>query len=153
MMRSKLMQAYKLVPWRSQLQWLGISLLSLVLVSLVAWLYLTISAKASIAGRDIQEYQYQKTKSEQAIAALETDLAVATSYTNMLTRAKQLGFKEVNPGKNEYMIIPGYGGKPSARLAPQTLTIQTHSDVMSPEFTQSLWDWVYLSYVEPAIEP
>jgi len=147
------MQAYKLVPWRSQLQWLGLSILSLVLLSLIAWLYLTISAKAAIAGRAIQEYQYQKTKSEQSIAALETELAMATAYGSMTERAKKLGFKEVGTGRFEYMIIPGFGGRPEAELAPDTVMIQTHSSAMSPEFTQSLWDWVYLSYVEPAIEP
>jgi len=147
------MQAYKLVPWRSQLQWLGLCILSLVLLSLVAWLYLTISAKASIAGRSIQEYQYQKSKAEQAIAALETDLAMTSSYSAMTVRAKTLGFKEIGTDRFEYMVVPGYGGKPAAEFAPENFSVLTHSDTISPEFTQSLWDWVYLSYVEPAIEP
>ncbi len=74
-MNKGLTQAYKLVPWRGQMQWLGVVTLALVTISLIAWVYLTVSSKASIAGRDIQQYQYDKTKTEQSIAQLETDLA------------------------------------------------------------------------------
>lgn len=145
------MQAYKLVPWRSQMQWLGLAFLAIVAISLVAWLYLSISAKASIAGREIQEYQSIKNNAEKNIAALETNLANATSSTEMAKRAKRLGFKEVSPSEFEYMVIPGYGGKQAASLAPEPYVTDLKQNVVTTEFTQSLWDWVITSYVEPAL--
>lgn len=150
-MNNKLMQAYKLVPWRRQMQWIIVSLLGIVSVTLIAWLYLSITSKTSIAGREIQEYQSQLAKSEQSIAAMQTNLAEITSSTQMAKRASTLGFKELNPGKFEYMIIPNYGGKPSAKLAPETLPIQAETAVITGDFTESLWDWMYSSYIEPAV--
>jgi cell division protein FtsL len=151
MMKNSLMQAYKLVPWRRQMQWIVLSLLGIVTVSLVAWLYLAVAAKTSIAGREYQDYQSQINKSEQSIAAMQTNLAEITSSTQMAKRAKALGFKELNPGKFDYMLIPNYAGKPSAKLAPENLPIHTDSSVVTGDFTESLWDWMYSSYIEPAI--
>lgn len=150
-MNKGLTQAYKLVPWRGQMQWLGVVTLALVIVSMVAWVYLTVSSKASIAGRDIQQFQYDKTKTEQSIAQLETDLARITSSTEMSKRAKNLGFKEVGTDRFNYMVIPGYGGKPSAILAPDTIKT-TKDEVISQEFTQSLWDWMYDSFIQPVYD-
>jgi hypothetical protein len=153
MMKNRLMQAYKLVPWRRQLQWIGLGSLAIVTTSLVAWLYLSISAKTGIAGREMQDFQSEKTKAEQSIASMETNLAEITSSVQMAKRAKALGFKEVSTDRNEYMMVPGYGGKPSAKLAPEIYTTKVESDVITTEFTQSLWDWAFTNYIEPAITP
>jgi len=142
-------QAYKIVPWRGQLQWLGNMTISLIAVTLVAWLYLSISSKAGIAGRELQTYQYQKSKAEDNIAQLETDLARTTSSTEMSKRAKKLGFKEVDPTRFTYMVIPNYAGRPSAILAPDTVgTLQ--EKIVNAEFTRSIWDWMYTSFIEPS---
>lgn len=150
-MNKGLTQAYKLTPWRGQMQWLGMATLVLVTVSMVAWVYLTVSSRASIAGRDIQQYQYDKSKTEQSIAQLQTDLAQITSSTEMKKRAQKLGFKELGADRFIYMVIPGYGGKPSAMLAPETIKT-TKDEVISPEFTQSLWDWMYDSFIQPVYD-
>lgn len=147
-MKKEISQAHKLVPWRGQMQWLGVASLALVSMSLIAWVYLSISAKAGIAGREIQQYQYEISATEKSIAQLQTDLARTTSSIEMSKRAKKLGFKELNSYKYTYMIIPGYGGRPSALLAPETVQTLQES-VINPEFTQSLWDWMYDSFVQP----
>jgi hypothetical protein len=151
MMKNSLMQAYKLVPWRRQMQWIVGSLLGIVTISLVAWVYLSVASKTSIAGREIQDYQSAMNKSEQSIAAMTTNLAEITSSTQMAKRAKDLGFKELNPSKFNYMVIPNYGGKPSAKLAPEDLPIHAETGVITGDFTESLWDWMYSSYIEPAV--
>lgn len=152
MMKKRLIQAYKMVPWRKQMQWIGLSLLGIVTVSILAWLYLSISSRTSIAGREIQEYQSEKTKAEQAIAAMETNLAEISSSAEMAKRAEKLGFELVSPQDFEYMVIPGYAGKPTAKLAPETLAVQVESNGIRSEFTRSLWDWVVESYVNPAMD-
>jgi hypothetical protein len=150
-MKKGITQAYKLVPWRGQMQWLGVITLALVTISLIAWVYLSVSSKASIAGRGIQQYQYEKSKTIQSIAQLETDLARITSSTEMASRAKKLGFKELSADRYTYMVIPGYNGKPSAILAPDSIRTLPE-DVISPEFTQSLWDWMYDRFVQPVYD-
>ncbi len=133
------------------MQWIGLVFLAVAAISLVAWLYLSVSSNASIAGRQIQEYQFLKTKTHQNIAALQTELANINSSTEMAKRAKQLGFKELSANEFEYMPIPAYGGKPAAMLASDNLVFELPQSVVTAEFTQSLWDWAYLSYVEPAL--
>jgi len=150
-MKKEISQAHKLVPWRGQMQWLGVVSLALVSISLLAWVYLSVSSKAGIAGRDIQQYQYEIAVTEKSIAQLQTDLARITSSTEMSKRAKKLGFKEINSYRYTYMVIPGYGGKPSALLAPESLQSIPES-VINPEFTQSLWDWMYDSFIQPVYE-
>lgn len=147
-MKKRWSQAYKIVPWRGQMQWLGIMTVALVAVSLVAWVYLSVSSKASIAGRELQFYQNQKSKTIGSIAQLETDLALVTSSTEMSRRAKKLGFKEVGPTRFTYMVIPGYGGKPTAELAPYTGK-SMQNEVITSGFTQSIWDWMYGSFIQP----
>ena len=150
-MKKEISQAHKLVPWRGQMQWLGVVSLALVSISLLAWVYLSVSSKAGIAGRDIQQYQYEITVTEKSIAQLQTDLARITSSTEMSKRAKKLGFKELNSYRYTYMVIPGYAGKPSALLAPESLQ-SIQESVINPEFTQSLWDWMYDSFIQPVYE-
>lgn len=150
-MKNRLMQASKLVPWRRQLQRLGLALLLIVVGSLTAWVYLSVSSQTSITGREIQGYQSEITDLEQSIAAMETSLAETSSSTQMAKRAKALGFKEIDPSRYEYMVIPEYAGKPSAQLAPDSPPAQAQSNVITSDFTESLWDWMFSSYIEPAI--
>ena len=75
------------------MQWIGLALLGIVAISLTAALYLSISAKTSIAGREIQDYQSQKNTAEQSIAVMKTNLAEITSSIQMAKRAQSLGFK------------------------------------------------------------
>ncbi len=134
------------------MQWIGLTLVCIVSAVLVAWLYLYVTSQTSIAGREIQGYQSQKSKAEQSIAAMQTNLAEITASVEMAKRAKSLGFKEQDTTQFEYMIIPGYAGKPSAELAPKEYVVQVESDAITTEYTQSLWDWMYESYVEPALD-
>ena len=150
-MKKGLTQAYKLVPWRGQMQWLGFVTLSLVLISLIAWIYLSVSSKASIAGRDIQQYQYEKSKTIQTIAQYETDLARITSSTEMSKRAKTLGFKELNVSRYTYMIIPGYGGKPSAMLAPE-IAKSSANETIDPNSPSHYGNGCITAFVQPVYD-
>ena len=54
MAQQNLTQAYRLTPWRSQLQIIGMFLLILVMIALVAGIYLNVTARAATIGRQIQ---------------------------------------------------------------------------------------------------
>jgi len=142
-------QAYKIVPWRGQLQWLGIMAAALLIIILIASIYLSISSQAGIAGRGLQVQQREKSDTIESIAQLETDLARVTSSTEMRQRAKKLGFEPVAPQDFTYIIVPGYAGRPSADLSPHTADMVPPS-VIKTAYTQSIWDWMYSSFVQPA---
>ena len=60
MTTQRLTQAYRQTPWRTQLQWIGLFLLALILLATVAGIYLSVSAGAAAVGREIQQLEYER---------------------------------------------------------------------------------------------
>ena len=133
--------AYKVAPWRIQRQWIGNALLAVVIFAMIAALYLDVTAKTAIAGREIQDLTVAITASQQASADLQTELASLTSATAMESRALALGFEPMEPGDVEYLVVVGYAPPKPAILAgaPQP---QLSAPSIPPQFTQSLLDWL-----------
>src|SRR3989304_2924408 len=100
--------AYKMAPWRVQRQWIGSFLLALVSLAMVAALYLDVTARAAIAGREIQNLTAQMTILQHQSADLQTELGTLTSTGVMEQRALELGFRPVEPDEMEYLMVPGY---------------------------------------------
>jgi hypothetical protein len=133
--------AYKVAPWRIQRQWIGAVLLAVVVSAMVAALYLTVTSRTAIAGREIQDLMYSVTISQQVSADLQTQLATLTSVSVMEARARELGFRPVEPEEVEYLIVPGYSAPQPVDLSslhPQQLAPLT----ILPEYNQSLLDWL-----------
>lgn len=145
-----LTQAYSQAPWRKQLQWIGVFLLLLILIALVAGIYLSVSAQAASIGREIQSEYARMEQIERNIEDLQTQLADLTASTVMQERAEQLGFVPVTPDKILYIPVSDYirpaqvtlGGPPGRNLPGPTQ--------VSPEFTESLFDWLRERVFEPA---
>ena len=133
--------AYKVAPWRIQRQWIGNALLAVVGLAMVATLYLYVTARAAIAGREIQGLTASMRASQHASADLQTRLAASTSTSVMEERALALGFERIEPGKVEYIVVAGY-------MAPQPAILQNvpqpglRAPSIPPEYNQSLLDWV-----------
>lgn len=148
--RSKeLIQAYQEAPWRKQMQIIGFIAVGLVSVSLVAALYLNITARAATAGRLVQEYQSQVADLEQKIEDMETELAFITSVEVMQLRAADLGFQPVSPNAVTYLNVPEYQGRPiGAQLAPRAGSRFSTVARLPEAYTQSLFDWVGSLFAE-----
>lgn len=133
--------AYKIAPWRIQRQWIGSALLAMVALAMVATLYLNITSRAAIAGREIQDLTYSIAVSQQLSGDLQTQLASLTSASAMESRARALGFRPIEPDEVEYLVVPGYSASQPYILssAPQ---LQLRALTISPEFNQSLLDWL-----------
>lgn len=132
--------AYKVAPWRIQRQWIGNVLLAVVALAMVATLYLDVTAKAAIAGREIQDLNAAIQASQQVSADLQTELATLTSSSVMQVRALELGFRPTMPAEAEYVIVPGYFElKPDILSAAQIPQMSAPS--IPPEYNQSLLDW------------
>src|SRR5215208_2488896 len=89
---TQIIHAYKQAPWRVQRQWIGAFLLIVIGAAMIAALYLDVTARAALTGRDIQDLRIEITTIQRGNADLETQLADLTSTAVMQQRAVQLGY-------------------------------------------------------------
>jgi cell division protein FtsL len=137
---TQIIHAYKQAPWRVQRQWIGAFLLTVIGVAMVAALYLDVTARAAVAGREIQEMRKEITTIQRENADLETQLADLTSTAVMEKRATDLGYRPVQPGELDYVAVPGFVlPEPAILLAADDAipNVQTQP----AEYTQSLLEW------------
>lgn len=137
----QIIHAYKQAPWRVQRQYVGAFLLAVIVLSLVAALYLDLSSRTTLAGREIQELQVEITNIQRSNADLETELANLTSSAVMQQRALELGYRPVKPGELDYIFVPGYvDPEPDILLAAEDNTL--HLYTLSEEYSLSLLEWL-----------
>jgi len=138
---TQIVQKVRQAHWRVQRQWIGLFLLGLVAVAMVAGIYLNITVRATLAGREIQLLQATTDDNQRANSDLETQLAGLSSVRAMQQRATAMGFQPADPGDITFVVVPGY--------APQTAVDMSTPDnnrslqmVLLPEYTESLFDWL-----------
>lgn len=145
----RLTQAYSQAPWRKQLQAIVSFLLLLVLGALVAVVYLSVSARAVSEGHEIQELRRDIEKLERENADLATSLAFLMSASSMEERAREMGFRPVQPDEITYIEVPGYISRQEASLAPAPGPVVVQTTRLSPAFTESLIDWLQNYIIGP----
>lgn len=136
-----LVHAYKIAPWRVQRQWIGSALLMVVALAMIATLYLDVTSQAAIAGREIQDLTEAITASQQVSGDLQTQLASLTSAGVMEKRALELGYRPMQSGEAEYLVVPGYFTLEPDILSSAPLP-QLSALTVLPEYNESLLDWV-----------
>ena len=132
--------AYKQAPWRVQRQWISAFLLIVLCLSMISALYLDVTARAALTGRDIQNLSADIITIQQSNADLETHIAMLTSNSAMETRALALNYQPVQSNQLQFIVVPGYiAPQPaSLRAAP---SLKPSAPTIQPEYTQSLLDW------------
>jgi hypothetical protein len=141
MQATQIIHAYKQAPWRVQRQYVGAFLLAVIGMAMIAALYLDVTARAAVAGREIQELRFNTATIQRANADLETQLAKMTSTTEMERRALELGYRPVKPGELDYVPVPGFvPPEPAILLAADDIAPQ--SQALPIEYTQSLIEWM-----------
>ncbi len=143
-------QAYSQAPWRKQLQWIGLFMLALIIVAMVAGIYLSVSAQASTAGREIQIMYAEMEKIRRNVEDMETQIAYLVSNSEMEKRAEELGFLSVESDEIFYILVPGYINPGQANLAEPPGSTLPAIPTISPEYTQSLVDWLSERVFDPA---
>ncbi len=137
---TQIIHAHRQAPWRLQRQWVGAFLLMVVGAAMVAALYLDVTARTAVAGREIQELRSQIATVQRENADLETRLADLTSTAAMERRAIELGYRPVQPGELDYVAVPGFAPpEPAILLAAVDVTAQ--AEASPAEYTQSLLEW------------
>ena len=141
---TQIVQKVRQANWRVQRQWIGLFLLGLVAVSMVAGIYLNITVRATLAGREIQSIQAQLIDDRQKNSDLETQMAGLTSMASMQQRAEAMGFAPADMGDITYVVVPGYKLHTSVDMS-QPVTpnqVQNNAPVLLPSYTESLFDWI-----------
>ncbi len=137
---TQIVHAYKQAPWRVQRQYVGAFLLFVIVASMIAALYLSVTAQAAVTGREIQELRFEITGIQRDNADLQTRLANLTSTAVIEQRALQLGYRPVKPGELEYLAVPGFvTPEPTILLDAEDVAVFVR--IVPPEYTQSLLEW------------
>lgn len=140
MQAAQIIHAHKQAPWRVQRQWVGAFLLAVIGMAMIAALYLDVTARAAVTGREIQELRIEITTIQRTNADLETRLANMTSTVEMQRRALALGYRPVKPGELDYVAVPGFRvPEPEILLVADDAPPPTQS--LPAEFSQSLIEW------------
>lgn len=141
-----LIHAYRIAPWRVQRQWIGNALLVVVVLAMVAALYLNVTSRTAISGREIQDLTDAIAASQQVSSDLQTQLAGLTSASSMERRAREMGFRPVEPEELEYLVVPGYYASEAVDLS-SSVQPQLNALTIPPEYNQSLLDWMDEKFV------
>lgn len=141
---SQIVRKVRQAHWRVQRQWIGLFLLGLVAISMVAGLYLNITVRATLAGREAQMLRPTLIVERRNNSDLETQLAGLTSVEAMEDRVSPLGFRPANPEDILYVYVEGYTPQTAVDMSQPVPTSQTQSQkpAMLPEYTESLFDWI-----------
>jgi cell division protein FtsL len=131
--------AYREAPWRTQRKWIGLFLVGTISVGMVAGIYLNVTSRAALSGREIQDLEAAIANTQRNNADLETKLAELLSTQNLLARAEEMGFVPASPEEVVYMTIPGYF--PPALAVFASTGGSRHSPALDPRFSQSLFGW------------
>ena len=137
---TQIIHAYRQAPWRIQRQWIGAFLLALICAAMIAALYLDVTARTAVAGREIQEMRILITTVQRENADLETQLADLTSTEVMQRRAEALGYRPVLPGELDYVAVPGFV-PPEPDILQAAEDITPHIETVPAEYSQSLLEW------------
>jgi hypothetical protein len=143
-------QAYSQAPWRKQLQIIGLFLLFLVVAALVAGIYLNVTARAAIIGRDIQGKQKALEALQRENVDLQTRLAYVTSAEEMEKRALAMGFTPIVTDEALYIRVPEYVGRQPAALAPSSQPPLVSAPVLPAEYSESLFEWLAKEMEKPS---
>jgi hypothetical protein len=141
---SQIVQKVRQAHWRVQRQWIGLFLLGLVAVSMVAGIYLNITVRATLAGREIQLLQSRFIDDQRTNSDMETQLAGLTSVGSMQQRADAMGFQPASQADITYVVVDGYTPKTAVDMSQPGGSNQNESvnPILLPDYTESLFDWI-----------
>jgi cell division protein FtsL len=123
-----------------QRQWVILFGVMIAIVAMVAGLYLDVTARAAITGREIQSLEQATIANRRANADYETDLARLMSYQVMNARALTAGFEFIERDSVQYMVVPGY--VPVDGVHFKSAVPEKQSISAAPEYHQSLLEWL-----------
>jgi len=134
------LRQYQDIPLRLQRQWITAFMAIMVLVSIVAGLYLNVTSRTAIAGREIQHLQRLITDNQRTNADLETQIAMLLSSDSLEARAVAAGYVPLQNPDLDYLVVAGYYPQQGINMVSSPASSNDIS--MSPEYSESLFSWL-----------
>jgi len=103
-----LQRTFRQAPWRTRTQTAIAATVLLLVAAVMGGLYLSLAARAGVAGRDLQQLEAQQEELQRANDELLAQLATLRSVTRLANRARELGFVPLQPEEIEYLPVPNY---------------------------------------------
>jgi hypothetical protein len=138
---SQIVRKVRQAPWRVHRQWIGLLLLGLVLMTMVAGIYLNVTVRATLAGRETIGLQSMITTNQRVNADLETQLAGLISIGSMQKRAEAMGFQPADPTDITFVAVSGYTGQSAVNLSIPGGNRQ-ETPIILPQYTESWFDYI-----------
>ena len=135
------MQKYQDIPLRFHRQWLTTFLASLLLVGVISGIYLNVTSRAAIAGREIQTMEIAIVANQQKNADLQTNIAGTLSKVNLEGRAAAAGFVTLSREDIKYLIIPGYSPAQKSVQLPSS-SAMADTQALPAEYSETLLTWL-----------
>lgn len=148
---TQIVNKVKQAPWRVQRQWIGLVLLCVVLIAMVAGIYINVSARAAISGRQIQLLTSQIDSNKREIADMEIGLAKVTAAEAMQARAESLGFQPATTEDITYLVVDGFQERTPARFS--SLASSEQVSFLKNEYMETLFDWFTRQVNTPRVTP
>jgi len=134
------LQSARSIPLNIQRQWVILFAVGIAVVAMVAGLYLDVTARAAITGREIQRLEQSIAANRRANADYATEYASLMSNRVMQVRAREAGFEMLARDNVTYMVIPGYLSFDAVFFTSDEVV--TGAISASPEYHESLFDWL-----------
>jgi hypothetical protein len=130
---AQILRAFRLAPWRKQMQAVAVWSITLLVVAVLGGLYLAVASHAGTAGRDLQQFEARQVELIQANNELRAQLAELRSVTRLNNRARELGYLPATPEQIEFIAVNSY---------PRLADAASSAPVAAPAATASLGDWL-----------
>lgn len=131
---------YQDIPRRSQKLWLTTLVGSLLLIGGISAIYLNLTTRAAIAGREIQDLEESITIAKRMNADLQTKISGTLSKISLEDRAVAAGFEPVTRDNVAYLVVAGYF--PEQQPAIQVTAEEPGLQIIPEEYTETLFTWL-----------
>jgi cell division protein FtsL len=135
------MQKYQDIPLRFHRQWLTTFLACLLLVGVISGIYLNVTSRAAITGREIQTLEIEIVTNQQKNADLQTNISGTLSSINLEARAAAAGFVPLSRDEIKYLVVPGYAPEQKTGLLPIN-SGPALSQEFPAEYSETLITWL-----------
>jgi cell division protein FtsB len=110
------------------------TLIILLVLSLLGWLYLTQASYVATASRRVQDLEQKEAQLQRENMELMAEIAQLDSVSRLAVRAKELGFVKVVPEEADFVLVGALPEIPEVALADSSPMTRWLSSV-SAQFT------------------
>ncbi len=137
--------AYRLAPWRKQIQNILNVLIALIFIASITMIYLYCSAQMTKMKLEIQVLHDERSSLTRMIADNLTQEGQITSFFEMEKRARQAGYIPIDMYDEEvytYLPVAGFQDESFSSLNGVSQINSIPVSIVKPEYTESLQRWL-----------